>query len=263
MIAWIVLLAGCNELPEYVTLSGRVLTAPSAEATDSDGALSSWWGWEGSAEEAPGVEGATVVTYDFGLVEVGRATTGEDGAFAVQARAASSIFVEMSAEGYRTTTIAGAMGWEDFQASDGTLWLADDGYVARVAEDFAGCPGADDPDGTLIEGEIRDWWPYGDGYLTHLVATGFVRAYDVDGNVYEPCYLADDENAVAYDPEAELTGYWGRFAFFDAPSGPVTLEAGYYVDPDNPDSAWTTLVYLYVAEGGVTPLYPVWVDPPV
>ena len=60
-----------------------------------------------------------------------------------------------------------------------------------------------------------------------------------------------------YDPDAEVTGFHGRFAIFDAPVGPVSINVGYWVEDIPYYEAW---YYTYVPEGGVTPLYPVWVE---
>jgi len=227
------LLTGCIQ-DKFLTLSGKTFSDDS-EAVISD---------------------AQVTTYDFGMMETDSVTTGSDGSFEASVRAGGIFYMELSASGHTTTGIAGSVGQTDFELGDGLAWLRSDEELAVVRADFAGCPGASG-DGAVIEGEIRlavSGQSVDEALLSY---TGWAMALDADGNEYPACYLADDELVVAYDSEAIQTGYHGRFAIFDAPTGPISIAVGYYIDGL---PYYENYYYLYVPEGGVTPLYPAWVE---
>lgn len=202
--------------------------------------------------------GAEIIAYDFGLVETDRVTSGEDGAFSIALRPGTIFYLEMSAADHVTTGLTGTISYEDLAIEDGQIWVRTRDELDQVRQDFAGCPGADG-DGAVIEGEIRLYMPGISAAEAPLSATGWARVYSSDGALIddEPCYLLDDDQQLVYDPEATHTGVRGRFAFFDAPTGDVTVEVGYDIESY---TYYQTYYYTYVPEGGVTPMYPAWVE---
>jgi len=228
------LLLGCNQ-DNFVTLVGTAFS---------------------DDEPASALPGATLTAYDFGIVETDEVTSDADGAFELQVRAGGIFYLELAAPGHRTTGLTGSVGQADFTAGDGLVWLRSDEQLDVIQGDFAGCPGWDG-DGAIIEGEIRLFQEGLSAENSSRSLTGWATAIDQDGNEFDACYLADDEERVAYDPEATITGFHGRFAIFDAPTGPISIEVGYFVEDIE---FYSTYYYLYVPEGGITPLYPAWVE---
>jgi len=238
---WMLALVACQpQLPEFVVLSG-VVSADRFEASSP-------------------LEGATVSTYDAFLEPVDSSTTNMVGFFAAQARAGQNLYLGLEAEGYAHTAFAGVAGLSDAEFPEGQLWLESEDDVAELRAVFSGCPGVDDLDAGIIEGEIRYYAPGyepDEGSEWPINDTAYVRAYDSDGNAVEACYLY--ETGAAYDEEAVYTGASGRFAVLGAPTGPVTLEVGYDVEGQ---SYYQALYYIWVPEGGVVPFWPLYVNLP-
>jgi len=233
-MTFLLLLLGCNQ-DNFITMVGTAFS---------------------DDEPASALSGAELTALDFGTVETDTVTTDADGAFELLVRAGGIFYMEMSAPGHATTGLTGSVGQEDFTAGDGLVWLRSDEALDVIRDEFSGCPGWDG-DGAIVEGEIRLFQEGLAPEDSSRSLTGWATAIDLDGNEYETCYLADDEQRVAYDPEATVTGFHGRFAIFDAPSGPITLKVGYYVEAIE---FYETSFYLYVPKGGVTSLYPAWVE---
>ena len=201
--------------------------------------------------------GGEVIAYDFGLMETDRVRSAEDGSFAVALRPSSIFYLELAAADHVTTGITGTSGPGDLRIDDGRVWVRTREELDAVRAEFAGCPGADG-DGAVIEGEIRLYIPGATTDQAPLSTTGWARVYGPDGALYEDtCYLLDDEEQWVYDPEARYTGVHGRFAIFDAPAGEVSVEVGYDIEDY---TYYQTYYYAYVPEGGVTPMYPAWVE---
>ncbi|MCB9744943.1 MAG: hypothetical protein H6741_29175 [Alphaproteobacteria bacterium] len=238
----LLLLLACYQIPEFVTLSGEVYADR----------------FEGS-DPVPGAE----LRYRDATTElVETLTTDADGAFSFQASAGQAFYITLGAEGFVDTAFAGTLGIADAAFDPGMLWMESEEDVAELEGLFAGCPelASADPLGGLIEGEIRFYAP---GYTPDEGSewppadTAWVKAYDVDGVSVDACFL--DEAGSAYDPEAAYTGPTGRFAIFDAPTGPVTLEVGYDVDEQ---PYYTAYYYIWVPESGVVPFWPLYVNLP-
>lgn len=222
-------LGGCVYEPTLITLTGRVVDAPS--------------------EDADGISSATVESLDYSFAPVDSDETDGRGSFQVQVYANNNMYFEVSAQGYGTTGFAGFAPGLDTAIDDGLVWMQSEETLAELDNSFGDCA---QQGGALIEGVIRlgvqgyspeeGDWP--------LSTTGFATAYDSAGSSYPACYLSD---VGAYDPEAVETGNSGRFAIYGAPTGPVTLQAGYRVE----DSEVVQDFYLYVPEDGVVSLYSV------
>ncbi|MCB9762879.1 MAG: hypothetical protein H6739_23970 [Alphaproteobacteria bacterium] len=233
------LLMGCQQIPEFVQVSGAVFDDRHSASTV--------------------VAGATVRVMDASLEETDVVETGDDGTFSAQARAGQAVFFELSAEGFVPTAFGGTMGIEDAVVPDRVLWMATLDDLGELEGTFAGCPGVGEGGG-LIEGEVRAHVPgaeLGDGEEWPFAATAWAVAYDSDGVETDACYL--DAETGLYDPEATLTGDTGRFAVFGGPTGPVTLAVGTLLDGAPYYETWFS---VYVPDGGVAPIYPAYVPLP-
>ncbi len=200
--------------------------------------------------------GATILSMDYAFEEVETATTSDDGTFTVQAVAGSYLYLETLVEGGLPTGFAGQTPMSgDFVIEDGTLYGRTADEQTQLEADFSGCEGLGT--GATIDGEVLAYIEGVDPTDAPRVTTAYVLAYDEQGNTTDSCYLADDESLVAYDAAATTTGYHGRFAVPNAPTGAVTLEIGYYIEDE---LAYQIFYYVYVPEGGVAPMYPAYVE---
>jgi hypothetical protein len=228
---------GCDA--DFVLLSGRLVSED---------------------DDASPIEGASITAWDYGQVLTDEVTTGADGAFSASVRAGSIFFFSLEAEGHVPTGVTGTVGHFDYAMAEGEhIWMRSDGAMETIRQEFAGCPGADG--GAVIEGIVRLYIPDYEGEYEAedlpVSNTGWAVAWDNDGNSYDACYLLDDEEQVVYDPDATVTGYHGRFAIFDAPAGPLTLEVGYDLEGE---PYYSTYYAIYLPGGGTAPLYPAWVE---
>lgn len=230
----------CQPLPEFVNMSGRVLDDRHAAAL-------------------PEV-GAEVRVLDQQLEETDLVLTDDEGVFVAEVRAGGSVYIELAAEGFTRTAFSWSSGLQDFSLPSDSLWLVSDEDMSELRGEFLGCPQADQPEGSVIEGDVRvaiSGYTLAEGELWPLSNSANITAYDASGQAWPACYL--DEEGGAYDPEAQVTGASGRFAVFDGPTGPVTIEALLFNEGELVSS---TLMYVYVAEDGVAPMYSVHVALP-
>ena len=179
-------------------------------------------------EDASPVSEAEVRIYD-ALLDLSHAlTAGEDGSFGVDMASGSHFYLNLSGEGFHTTAISGSAGYTDFDVSNGELWMVSDETMDQLEADFAGCPSIGE-EGGVVFGETRIAENNGSGTITYTYGLSWVQVYDSEGNIYPACYLVDDLDQVTYDPTADFTGLWGRFAVFGVPTGPLTVEWGYNI----------------------------------
>jgi hypothetical protein len=221
-----------------VNISGRLLDGPGQEALAV-------------------VPQATVRTLSLFDGPVDQTTTDAQGDFDIQAPALDSFFFQFEKEGHVPTALAATAGTEDTSAPAGSLWIRTQAAYDQLLADFAGCPGAE-PGATLIEGIVKlypgdvqeSWeeWP--------ILTTAELQAEDPEGEFWTPCYLSAGGT---YDPDADLTGELGRFAFFGLPPGQTALRIR-YAQEDGLDQEDRTLVLL--PEGGTAPLYPAYATLP-
>ncbi|MCP4807628.1 MAG: hypothetical protein GY913_33745 [Proteobacteria bacterium] len=232
----ILLLAACAYEAQIVKISGVITQGPDSE--------------EGASE-------VTVTSLGPTYEEAGTGITDGRGWVEVDAVGGSPVFLTLEGEGYLPTGFAGSVGLEDLELGDGDVWMRTTDAQDTIAAEFEGC---DDGTGTsLVEGLMRHnlaGYEVDDGGDWPIAHEGFVWVTDEDGTVWEACYLDDDGD---FDAEAELTGQTGRFAVYGTFSGPVVLTAGYELAGE---PYWATEYYIHVPEGGVSPLYPVYVSLP-
>lgn len=228
----LLLLTACEYEPVLVNLTGQIVRS----RTDA----------------SEGVPEATITTYDLVADQIDEDVTDGRGFFEVQAVAGSSLYLEMSADDYATTTFSGVAPNADMAFTEGSIWMItgaeDEGYRSR----FSGCPGAaEEP---MVIGEIRiglagyspeeGEWP--------LATLGYAQVTDVNGDVWPACYMGED--GLIYDPSATRTGVAGLFAVFGPAPGVATLEVGYEVDEGVVGDTGGS--YILVPEEGVVPAFP-------
>lgn len=232
------LLLACDPLPTEITLAGGV--------------------FDDRHDAALPLEGATVDLYDSGIQLYSTAQTDVDGRFELLAPAGTPIYFELHAPGFIPTGFSATTGLAAAEVPDGTLWLESEDDLGELEGLFSGCTNEDG--GGLVEGEIRY---YAEGYEPDegsewpVAEDAWAVVYDLDGNASPACYL--NAEGTAYDPEATIVGVSGRFAIFDAPAGPATLEVGYNVGGE---PYWHTYYYIYIPEDGVAPAWPAYVALP-
>ncbi|MEQ1507344.1 MAG: carboxypeptidase-like regulatory domain-containing protein [Myxococcota bacterium] len=198
---------------------------------------------------------AVVDEYGEALAE---ATTGADGAFTLIVPEGRSVFVEIAADGFTTSTFPGVVGLEDVQqVEDHALYGVSDAEHAGWIDRLGGCTGADDPEGALVIGEVR---VYGitDPLTGGNPSVGTAQVEVADGDtVWSGCYL--DADGIAWDPDADYTGATGLFAVPGVGRGLLDLR----VSADIAVGATTTEVYpLWIPADGVVvaPWYPAYVE---
>jgi hypothetical protein len=227
------LFAGCNPLPEVVVMTGVVQDAPRSLG-------------------AP-VEGATVATTAPDLTAFASATTGADGAFAVDVPAGDLFYVTVSAEGHVTTAFSGTAGMDDFDAGDGYPWIADDAYMAEQRADLADCPAVDTSGGVIV-GEVVLYVPGADPSSLPYLPDATVQVYDAEGGLHDACYVTADADAA--EPAA-ATGQDGRFAVFGLPPGGAVVRVAW----EGPAGNGALIDYAaLVPEDGLVPLMPAYLQ---
>ncbi len=229
----LVLLFGCNPLPDTVTMTGTVGDTP--------------YGGGGV------VGGATLEVLDDAHASADIQTADEAGNFSVGVPAGVPFFLVVSAEGYVPTTFSGTAGVYDFAAPEGYPWVASTAWVDTLRAEFSACPNVGAV-GAIVAGEIRVNTP-GAAYTTMpFEPSGTARVFDGDQVEYAACYLDDDGVSVA---DAIVAGATGRFAVFGVPSGPTVVDVR-YTDPGG--DVPVELYQFDAPEAGFVPLYPALVD---
>jgi hypothetical protein len=221
------LLGACGGAPEFLTMTGAVFD-------DSDG--------------TEAISNVAVNVFDVAFEAIDAVVSDDTGAFSVQVRFGSSVFLDLQADGYVRTGFSGAIGISDYEVPDGELWMRSEDEQDAVETAFSGCENLED-DG-VIDGEILMALPKEDGTFKAFVETGWAKAVLEDGTEVEPCYLDAEGN---YDPDAVYTGEQGRF-LIPGVSGKVQLDVGYDLGDTEVFSA---SMLLYVPEDGLVTLFDV------
>lgn len=236
----ILLLAACVQEATVVTLSGVVNDSRDADAV--------------------GASEVEVETFGPTYESVGSGLTDGRGFFEADVIASTLMFVTFAGTDFAPTGFTGTVGAVDFAVEDGLLYMKSADELLELQTEFAGCEHADTEGVGLVEGEVRYHLPgyeVAEGEEWPLAATAYAELTDEDGTVWPACYL--DGDTELYDAEAEVTGDAGRFAVFGEFSGVAVLTVGYEIE-DEP--YYATEYTVHVPEGGIAPVYPVYVPFP-
>jgi hypothetical protein len=206
-----------------------------------------------SSEDGLGGASIEVRGFDFGLFDT--TTADGDGWFEVRAPFQDLIHIVISGDGTVPIAFPGTSGVGDtLIVPQGQLWGMPPSEEASWRADFAGCPGADQPG--LIVGEAHTAIPGVDPMDLEgnpIDINAFAFLLDGAGARTDACVLDDEGD---YDPDGELVGATGRFAFFGVEGGPTTLRVGRRVGEFSMITEWT----LFVPEGGAVSLHPALID---
>lgn len=198
-------------------------------------------------DDANPVAGATLSSRNANLELVDEGTTDDQGQITLMVGASQAVFLVLDGDGYAPTAITGLSGADDFTVPDGGLWMRTDAERDALIDEFAGCS---QPDGAIVEGDVRFFLPVTDPVDTWpTVSTATVTVQYADDSTVSACYL-DDKGVSA--PDAEQTGLTGRFAVFGLDSGPITLLVEAQIDEDNSEQS---LYIGWLPEDGVLPKY--------
>ncbi len=246
-VACLPVLAACSTFPEAVVLSGIVYDAP--------------------YDDGEGVADVTVTTRDGRLEVFSEAVTDAGGAFEVEVASQQDLYVELSGGGWTPTLFAGDVGAYDMVAAPGALFVRPDTWASDLAATFGECAtaalAAEGAGTGVIEGEVRLYLDGVNPPDAALLGNAWARALQGDGTEFPACYLDDDGVA---DPSATVTGAQGRFAIFGVPADAMLLLVSYgdreAADADDTAAGmWYSWIYaVLMAEGGVAPFYPAWVE---
>ena len=210
----------------------------------------------GTALDGPGLEDATLTSFDPDGKVVAEATSGADGAFEIAIPWGGVFAVVVEADGHVPTSMSGFGTTDTVLAPDGVVFARTEAWWDEQVELWAGCPGLED--GPAVEGILRAYLPVpGDEVDTLPVVNTGSLTLDIDENsVQFPCYLDDDG---VYDPDATVTGDTGRFLFAGTAPGWSIVKPSFTAEgAENPgiDQA------VWIPETGVVSLDPAFVDTP-
>lgn len=197
----------------------------------------------------PALTSGTVTILDETGAVFDEAELDGNGRFEATAPAGKRIHAVVDGPSMVPAGFTGTMGLGRFEVPPGLLFAWPEAERDALADTWGGCAA----DGPVVLGEIRLFGVTDDDGTSPVVTTGYASVRS-GGSELPACYLGESG---AGDPEAEVTGDAGAFAVFGVQPGIVQLDYGYVV------SGSTTVdadLELYVPEGGVTPLYPAWVD---
>lgn len=205
----------------------------------------------GPGSLGPPLAGGTVVVLD----EVGEpfdtASIDDEGRFDATAPLGGFIHVRVEGPGMVPAGFSGRMGLGPFEVEPGTLFGWPESERAAMDAQWGDCARP----GSAMIGEVRLFGVTDDDGVSPLITTAFASIPVAAGQDLGACYL-DDESGL-HDPTATTTGPRGTFAIFDIEPGIHRLDYGYHVTQSiRVDSS----LRLYVPDGGVTPLFPAWVD---
>jgi hypothetical protein len=206
-----------------------------------------------SSDQGLGDATIEVRGYDYGLFDT--TTADPDGWFEVRAPFQDLIHIVITGEGTVPIVFPGTSGaGKTLVVPQGQLWGMPEAEADGWRDDFAGCPGVDAAG--MIVGEAHAALPGVDpmdleGNPIDINAFAFVL--DEAGARTDACVLDD---AGDYDPDGELVGATGRFAFFGVEGGPYTLRVGRRVDEFSTVTEWT----VFVPEAGAVSLHPALID---
>jgi hypothetical protein len=223
----------------------------------------------GQAIEEGALPGAAVALRDQDGVLYDEAVADDVGFFQVKAPRGQSIFAEISAEGFATTSFTGQSGLDTDQPllidetgdeiSGHTLYAVPVEALEAWRTQLAGCPTLEEGGRALI-GEVRVYGIENDETGEEpLVTTASVKAVSTTGVEREGCYL--DDEGLAYDPESAVTGLMGFYAVFGLEPGLHTAEITYTAFDTEQIVTYQGL-YVPEAEDALVPRFPTWVEFP-
>lgn len=176
------------------------------------------------------------------------------GTFSVEVPESTTFFLVLSKDGWVSTSFTGVVGLADVRSPDGSLYLRDPAVQDDFLADFAHCPRAEGAGGT-VDGLMRLYLlnNYESSQEMPILDEGFAWV-DTEEETVVGCYLPDEEG----NP-GEYTGESGRLALLDLAPGVATLNIAY---SQGADVNHVDLYPIYVPEGGVVPLLPVYATLP-
>lgn len=230
-----------------------------------DGVLSGVVTVDDTSDSDP-VAGARVRTFGPGNSAIDDVETNADGRFEAAVPWAGGFFVQLDHASAVPTTFSIVSVSGAVEGGPGDLWLRTASQVDEMRATFAGCPSVDQP-GAIVEGEVRVYLPVEQVDELPTVTTAIVTLEDPTGAEHTACYL---DGRSTSDPDAEVTGSTGRFAFFGLPEGVGVLTVRYWIDESYMDDTGDVSDALIeggslpvrLVEGGVSPHYPFWALPP-
>lgn len=244
----------------HLALAACVACAPAPR----DGVLSGVVTATSAADSDP-VARARVRTFDAANAAMDDVKTDEDGRFEAAVPWAGGFFVQLDHDSAASTTFSILSVSGAVEGGPGDLWLRTPAEVEALRETFSTCPTVDAP-GAIVEGEVRVYLPVEQVEDLPTITTGVVTLVDPTGKSHTACYLDGRSNS---DPDAEVTGGTGRFAFFGLPEGVGVLQVSYWIDEeamaDTGGAAGLIdggTLPVRLVEGGVSPHYPFWALPP-
>jgi len=227
----ILLLAGCLPVPGEVQLSGQILTA------------------QDSGVGAPEI---AVAAHDSELQPYSDTITDEDGLFSTPVQTNRVWHLVFTGDGVVPTAFSGVVGQSDMALPEDAIYVRSEAEVEALRVVHSLCPTAED-DGGIVEGIVR--FPlqnsHDDSYL--IAEEAYVEAYDVDGNLYDVCYLDDDGESLE---KGSAVGATGRFAAFGLPAGPITLAFKQEVSSQTIENYG----FVMMPENGIAPFHPAFID---
>lgn len=223
----------------------------------------------GQAIDEGALPGASVALRDQDGALYDEALADDVGFFQVLAPRGQSIFAEISAEGFATTSFTGQSGLDTDQPlvidetgdeiSGHTLYSVPLETLDAWRAQLAGCPGLEEGGRGLI-GEVRVFGIENEETGEEpLVTTASVKVVSDSGVERAGCYL--DDEGLAYDPNSSVTGLTGFFAVFGLDPGLHTAEITYTAFDSEQIVTYQGL-YVPEAEDALVPRFPTWVEFP-
>lgn len=213
--------------------------------------------YESHLSTAPPMPGAEVRVQSLEGELLLETTTNEQGRFTGELPLGTDVIAEVSGSGLALIGFPGTTGFGDkLVIEDRSLFAFSVAEKDAIRAAMAGCPGADDPDASLVVGEIR---VYGledpESGESPTISNGRASA-TAGGQEWTACYWNAD--GTAYDPLALSTGLAGSFVIFGVEPGLGTLTVEYEALSGSP---YTADYPLWIAEGdAVSAWYPAWVE---
>jgi hypothetical protein len=240
--------------PRPLTLIACIMASIAVTGCNGESAVPIKGTVQQSATDASGLPGARVTVRTLNGKVFDETRTASNGDFKAEAPGGDVLHLQVSGEDLVDASFLGICGIDQTcKVEQGAVFGVHADEWQAWQDQFAGCP--DLGDGAAVFGEIR----FADLTVEHsedhpLANSGNAFVTTSAGRVVSACFL--DEEGLAYDAEAELTGPTGRFLIPGLPSGSHTLTIGYaqtevgYVYDDYP---------LWLPEDGLAPRLPAWV----
>ncbi len=227
-------LFGCSEEPQLVTMTGTVSDAP-----------------RGAGDAVPAAE---IVAYGENLLEMARTSSAGDGTFSTKIPALAQFYLHVGGEGRVVTAFSGTAGAFDFVTGTGLPWVADEAFVAAEREAHGACATVGE-EGAVVVGEVRVYLPVDDLQALPIAVAAEVDVMGSDA-ILRPACVLDDEGASL--PGEGAVGATGRFLVAGVPAGPSIVSVS-WLDPGG--DTWINEFQFFVPENGVVPLFPALAGP--